>query len=115
MTSDVVPRACHQTETLLRCLRMRTPKVLIMPASGSAGAKGQEKRRLTLDEKNCGVDSDRLARIRLVVCTDRSCRGDEVGACEAGSEEGSELVEDLRVTRRPNNEPDSRRHCNLPQ
>ena len=105
MTSDVVPGACHRTEILLRYLRMRTPKVLIMPTSESAGVKGQEKRRLTLDEKNCGVDFDHLARIRLVVCTDRGRRGDEVGACEAGSGEGSKSVEDLRVTRR-----DRKRH-----
>lgn len=34
MAREVVPSACHHTETLFRYLRIRTPKVLIVPASG---------------------------------------------------------------------------------
>jgi hypothetical protein len=34
MAREVVPSACHHRETLFRYLRMRTLKVLIVPASG---------------------------------------------------------------------------------
>jgi hypothetical protein len=34
MAREVVPSTCHHTETLFRYLRMCTPKVSIVPASG---------------------------------------------------------------------------------
>ena len=38
----------------------------------------------TLKEEDCGVDPDRLMRVRMVVCADRGSRRDKGGACEAG-------------------------------
>jgi hypothetical protein len=40
MAREVVPSACHHTETLFRYLRMWTPKVLIVPASGFLCLRG---------------------------------------------------------------------------
>jgi hypothetical protein len=42
----------------------------------------------TLGDKNRSVDSDRLVRVRFIVCTDGSCRGDEVGTGEAEKKRG---------------------------
>ncbi len=83
MTREVVPSACHHTETLLRYLRMCTPKVLIVPTSGLVEAQ-RYKEQHTLGKENRGVNPDRLAGIWLVVRADRRHCGDEGGACEAG-------------------------------
>ena len=37
IASKIVPSACHYTETLFKYLKMCTPKVLIVPASGLVG------------------------------------------------------------------------------
>jgi hypothetical protein len=37
IASEIVPSACHYTETLFKYLKMCTPKVLIVPASGLVG------------------------------------------------------------------------------
>ena len=72
MTREVVPSACHHTETLLRYLRKRTPKVLIIPAGALVLARLMQKNEtpLTLGEHNCSIDPDCLAGAGLEIGVD---------------------------------------------
>jgi len=64
---------------------MRTPKVLIVPASGLLWVlKLEGLDRGALGNKNRSIGSDCLVRVGLIVCTDGSCSGDQVGVGEAG-------------------------------
>ena len=95
MTREVVPSACHHTETLFRYLRKRTPKVLIKPTFGLVWVEGINW-RYTLGEKNHSVDPDRLVRVRFVVRTDSSRSRDKGGACEAKKRD-EVSVEDIYI------------------
>lgn len=67
----------------------------------------------TLGNKNCGVNPDRLMRVRLVIRADSSRRGNKVGAREAVRSKAISQKDYSGLLN--NHRPDSGRYRNLTQ